>query len=306
MKNLPLLNVEVHFPDDPDDDSVRFSQTNARMIFLGYLSINSVLQPILSSDQHIEIIDDLFAKTRAYLTQIYPLRFRLEILENIFSLVFIQQGELKIGDTIESIEPSMSTTSIPISTPEKFLSSLQSNLTNDSLLTSTNLSTKTQLSDRRFDRDFDGQSTDDVSVCSSSVSSVSASQYGIYRTGLLIDQQVLHQLLIFLRDHLAEIRALHQRIQTKATDRPTVDRENSLDELFLGCSISNKEQFITRATKLNTILSETLWRYQLLTENKDSTGKQENRFDGSDNGENLLNNSTMKELILPPREYSIA
>lgn len=287
------------------DDSGRFSQTSARMIFLGYLSINSVLQAILSSDQTIEITDDLFGKTRAYLTQIHPLRFRLEILENIFSLMFIQQSELRVGETIESIEPSMSATSIPISTSEKFLSSLQSNFTNDSLLTSTNLSTRTQLSDRRFDRDFDGHSTDDVSVCSSSVSSVSASQYGIYRTGLLIDQQVLHQLLIFLRDHLSEIRALHQSIQTKAADRKTTNRENFLDESFLGCSILNKEQFVTRATKLNTILGETLWRYQLLTENKDPSGKQETRFDGSDTKENILNNSTMKELILPPRKYSI-
>lgn len=273
------------------------------MTFLGYLSINSVLQRILSSDQPFESTDDLFVKTRSYLAEIHPLRFRLELLENIFSLVFVQQSELKIDETIDMVEPSTNNSvSIPVSTPEKFLSSLQSNLTNDSLLTSTNLSTKTQLSDRRLNRDFEIQSTDDVSVCSSSMSSVSASYYGIDRTGLVIDQQVLYQLLIFLRDHLAEIRTLNQQIQSKATHRDIVYKEVLLEKAFLGCSIRNNEEFTTRATKLNTILSETLWRYQLLTANDETSTRQDNRLDGSENEENLLNNPTMKDLIFPARK----
>jgi hypothetical protein len=85
------------------------------MIFLGYLSTNSVVQRILLSEITNQT-DDLFSLTRTYLTQIFPLRFRLELLENIFSLVFIQQSELKIDETIDIIEQSSNTPSISLTT----------------------------------------------------------------------------------------------------------------------------------------------------------------------------------------------
>ena len=271
------------------------------MIFLGYLSVNSVVQRILSSDT--TPIDDLFSLTQTYLTQIFPLRFRLELLENIFSLVFIQQSELKIDETIEIIEQSSHTPSVSLTTSDKYLSSLQSNLTNDSFQASTNASIKTQISARKFDNDLDENTDDNASVCSSSMSSIGASQHhSIYRSGLLINQQVLYQLLIFLRDQLSEVRTLYQKIKDKAIDRDTVDFETALDKCFLGCSISTNEQFTSRTTKLNTIVSETLWRYQLLTANTIESSTQENKIDGQENDENLINNPTIKNLILPVRK----
>jgi len=272
------------------------------MIFLGYLSTNSVVQRILLSEITNQT-DDLFSLTRTYLTQIFPLRFRLELLENIFSLVFIQQSELKIDETIDIIEQSSNTPSLSLTTSDKFLSSLQSNLTNDSFHTSTNASIKTQISARKFDNDLDGNTDDNVSVCSSSMSSIGASHHhSIHRSGLLINQQVLYELLIFLRDQLLEVRTLYQKIKDKATDRDTVDFETSLDKCFLGCAIHTHEQFTSRATKLNTIVSETLWRYQLLTANTNGSGTQENKIDGQENDESLINNPTIKNLILPVRK----
>jgi len=273
------------------------------MIFLGYLAINSVLQRILSPNDNNEINNDLFSLTRTYLIQIYPLRFRLELLENIFSLIFIQQSELKIDENIEVIDPSTNTPSISLSTSDKFLSSTQSNLTNDSHHTSTNASIKTQISIRKVDNDLDENSADDVSLCSSSISSVGVSHHhSIYRSGLIIDQQVLYQLLIFLRDQLSEVRTLYQKIKDKATDRDTVDFETLLDKCFLGCSINTNEQFAPRATKLNTIISETLWRYQLLTANTDEISGSENKIDGQDNDDYLISNHNIKNLILPIRK----
>jgi len=268
------------------------------MIFLGYLSINSVIQRILSTDNNNNN-DDLFSLTRSYLTQISPLRFRLELLENIFSLVFIQQSELKVDETIEIIEQSTNTGSISLPTSDILISS------NDSFHVSTNASIKTQISVRKYDNnDFDEKSTDEVSVCSSSMSSVGAShQHSIYRSGLIIDQQVLYQLLIFLRDQLTEVRTLYQKIKDKATDRDTVDFETSLDKCFLGCSINTNEQFTTRATKLNTIVSETLWRYQLLTANTNELTGQDDKIDGQENDDCLISNSTIKNLILPTRKF---
>ncbi len=294
----------VRFTDVPPNaiESLRLPQTSASMIFLGYLAINSVVQRILSTDGNQS--DDLFSQTRSYLIQIYPLRFRLELLENIFSLVFIQQTELKADESIEGIEQSTNNTSITVSTPDRFVSSLQSNLTNDSFHTSTNASIKTQVSIRKFDNDLDEHDTDDVSVCSSSMSSVGASHHhSIYRSGLIINQQILYQILIFLRDQLSEVRTLNQKIKDKATDRDTVGYETSLDKCFLGCSINTNEQFTTRATKLNTIVSETLWRYQLLTANNNELTGQENRTDGHENEENLVSNPAIKTLILPVRKF---
>jgi hypothetical protein len=271
------------------------------MIFLGYLAINSVVQRLLSADNNT--LDDLFSQTRSYLTQIYPLRFRLELLENIFSLVFIQQSELKSDESTEGIEQSANNTSVTASTSDKFISSLQSNITNDSLHTSINASIKTEVSIRKFDNDIDENDTDDVSLCSSSMSSVGTSNYhSFYRTGLIINQQMLYQILIFLRDQLIEVRSLNQKIKDKALDRCTCDYETGLDKCFLGCSINTNEQFMTRATKLNTIVSETLWRYQLLTANTDEITGQDNRIDGPENEENLLNNPGIKSLILPVRK----
>jgi hypothetical protein len=267
------------------------------MIFLGYLSINSVVQRILSGDNDNNN-DDLFSLTRTYLIQIYPLRFRLELLENIFSLVFIQQSELKIDETVEVIEQSTNTASLSLPTSDIILSS------NDSFHALTNASTKTQVSVRKSDNDINENSTDEISVCSSSISSVGASHHqSIYRSGLIIDQQILYQLLIFLRDQLSEVRTLYQKIKDKATDRDTCDFEASLDKCFLGCSININEQFTTRATKLNTIISETLWRYQLLTSTTNELTGQDNKIDGQDNFDCLINNPTIKELILPVRKF---
>jgi hypothetical protein len=293
----------IDAPPSPSE-SLSLPQTTASMIFLGYLSINSVIQHILSADNKIQIDNDLFALTKTYLTQIFPLRYRLELLENIFSLVFIQQSELKIDETVEIIEQSPHVTSISLSTSDKYISSLQSNQTTDSLYESTNASIRTQISVRRFDNDIDENSGDNISVCSSSMSSVGASHHhSIYRTGLLINQQVLYQLLIFLRDQLIEVRSLHQKIKDKATDRGTVDFETTLDKCFLGYSSNSNEQFATRATKLNTIVSESLWRYQLLTANTEESSLQEKKNDGQENDEILISNSTIKNLILPLRKF---
>ncbi|CAF4755899.1 unnamed protein product, partial [Rotaria magnacalcarata] len=56
---------------------------------------------------------------------------------------------------------------------------------------------------------------------------------------------------------------------------------------FQGCSISTSEQFTSRAGKLNKTLSETSWRYQLLTSDTSGTSSQENKIDGQDNDDNL-------------------
>ncbi|CAF2871937.1 unnamed protein product [Rotaria sp. Silwood2] len=300
----PTKEKRVRFTDTPTNaiELLRLPQTTASMIFLGYLSINSVIQRILSStDNNTNQTDnDLFSSTRTYLIQIFPLRFRLELLENIFSLIFIQQSELKIDETVEIIEQSINTTSNSVSPSDKFFSSIQSNLTNDSFHTSTNASIRTQVSVRRFDNDVDENIDDNVSICSSSMSSVGASHpHSIHRSGLLIDQQVLYKLLIFLRDQLTEVRTLYQKIKDKATDRDTVDFETSLDKCFQGYSISTNEQFTTRATKLNTTVSETLWRYQLLTANTVESSTQENKIDELDNDDSLVCNPTIKNLILP-------
>ncbi|CAF3740585.1 unnamed protein product [Rotaria sordida] len=299
----------VRFTDTPTNviELLRLPQTTASMIFLGYLSINSVVQRILSSTDNNnnnndanQTDNDLFSITRTYLNQIFPLRFRLELLENIFSLIFIQQSELKTDESIEIIEQSINTTSNSISPSEKLFSSIQSNLTNDSFHTSTNASIKTQISIRKFDNDIDENNDDNISIGSSSMSSVSASQhYSIYRSGLLIDQQVLYKLLIFLRDQLSEVRTLYQKIKDKATDRTTVESETLLDKCFQGYSINTNEQFTIRATKLNTTVSETLWRYQLLTTNTIESSTQENKIDGQDNDDSLVSNPTIKNLILP-------
>ncbi|UJR25727.1 hypothetical protein I4U23_007079 [Adineta vaga] len=291
----------VRFIDNPTNplDTVGLSQTTASMIFLGYLSINSVIQRILSTDTHLEATD-LFSLTKTYLSKIYPLRFRLELLENIFSLVFIQQSELKIDETIEIIEQSVNTQSSSLTASDKFLSSLQSNLTNDSFHTSTNASIKTQLSSRRFDNDLDENTEDNASVCSSSMSSIGASHHhSIYRSGLLISQHVLHQLLTLIRDQLSEARTLHQKIKDKAIDRETVDGETALDRCFLGCSIRTSEQFLSRASKLSNIVSEALWRYQLLTTNANDLLLQENKHDRLEAQDDLIYNPTIKKLLLP-------
>ena len=183
---------------------------------------------------------------------------------------------------------------------DKFLSSVQSNITNDSLHTSANASVKTQVSIRRIDNDLDEQTDDNVSVCSSSMSSVGASQHqSIYRTGFLIDQHVLHQLLTFIRDQLAEVRSLYQKIKDKATDRGTVDFETSLEKCFIGCTSNNNDHFTTRASRLNTTISESVWRYQLLTANTNEGSTQENKNDGQENEDCLVDNPTIKSLILP-------
>ncbi|CAF0855042.1 unnamed protein product [Adineta ricciae] len=292
----------VHFEDDPIHllEGVGSPQITASMIFLGYLAINSVAQRILSTDNQTDT-SDLFSTTKSYLSKIYPLRFRLEILENVFSLVFIQQSELKIDESIEIIEQSTNTHTSSLTTSDRFLSSLQSNLTNDSFHTSTNASIKTQLSTRKFDNELDENTDDNVSACSSSMSSVGASHHhhSMYRTGLLINQEVLHQLLTFICDQLDEARTLYQKIKDKAIDRGTVDVEKALDKWFLNCSITTSEQFANRASKLSNIVREAVWRYQLLTTDTKQSATEETKIDGQEKELDLVYNPTIKKQILP-------
>ena len=304
------LLAGVRFIDAPTNaiEFLSLSQATALMIYLGYLSINSVIQRVLSPEGSGEQVEsDMFALTKSYVSQIFPLRFRLELLENIFSLLFIQQSELKLDEAVEVNEQSTHTASISLSTSDRFLSSQQSNVTNDSLRVSTSASIKTQISVRRFDTEMDEDNDDAASVCSSSMSSAGVNSHpSMYRNGLLISQQVLYHLLIFLRDQLTEVRVLHQKIKDKATDRDSVDLETSFDKCFHGYPISPDEQFTTRATKLNTIVSETLWRYQLLTANSVDVPSKEKSIDDDsddhhDNG-SVIENSTIKNLILPLRK----
>lgn len=305
--------IGVRFADEPlpTIETLPLPQTVASMIFYGYLSIDSVVERISpsadkSKNKTNQTGADLFSTARENLPKIFPLRFRLEILENIFSLIFLQQNELKIDDTTEIVEQSVNTASASLSPIENLLlSSMQSNFTNESFHSSTNISMKTQLSVRKFDNELDENVDDNASVCSSSMSSVGASNYhSMNRTGLLIDQQVLYQLLSFLRDQLVEIRNLHQKIKDKSIDRATVSIEASLDRSFHGYSISTSEQFTSRATKLHTIVSETLWRYQLLTANTNESTSQENKIDRQDKDDGLVDNPIIKKLILPVRKLN--
>ena len=304
LDELPFV-VGVRFSDDPPNptESLPLPETSASMIYMGYLSVNSVVRRVLSVETDPSTDDDIFALTRSYLTQIFPLLFRLELLENIFSLVFIQQSELKAEETVDIVEPSAYTRSMSLSNSDRFLSSAQSNVTNDSLQASTNASVKTQMSLPRLDGEAEEDQEDNVSVCSSSMSSAGVTHpSSIYRSGLLIDPQVFYQLLVLLNEQLAEARSLHQKIYGKAIDRPTVDFETSLDKYFWDASINSEEQFASRSGKLSSILSETLWRHRLLTGTTVDSSSQENRVDGQESTDSLINNPAIKSLILPLRK----
>ena len=275
------------------------------MIYHGYLAINSVIQRVLSLDPNPDANTDLFATAKSYLTQVFPLRFRLELLENIFSLIFIQQSELKIEETIDIIEQSTHSISTSLSNSEKLISSTRSNGLEDSLLTSRNASNRPQLSNGRSIQDLEelGADDDNVSICSSSMSSAGAShQNGMYRSGLLIDQEALFHLLNFVREQIAEIRSLSQKIKDKGIDRDTVTLETSLDKFFNGHTIASNEQFDSRATKLSKIVSDVLWRYNLLTSNPNDQSKHDGRQNGQDNDDRIVYDTTIKNLMLPLRK----
>lgn len=273
------------------------------MIYLGYLAVNSVVQRILAVENDPATDSDPFALTKSYLTQIRPLRFRLELLENIFSLVFIQQSELKAEESADVNEPSTYSRSMSLSNSDRFLSSIQSNLTNDSLQASTNLSIKTQVSLRQLTDEVEEDHEDNASVCSSSMSSAGAAHSSIHRSGLLIDAELFHRLLIFLSDQVTEVRSTHQKINEQAIDRDTVDVERALDKYFRGCSIESDEQFATRSAKLSSILGEAAWRHDLLTKNTEDSSSQENRIDGQESNDSLTSSPAIKSLILPLRKF---
>jgi hypothetical protein len=307
------LLIGVRFTDAPVNviESLRSPQTATSMIYLGYLSINSVIEQILPVERYNHVNQsDRFASTKKHLTQIFPLRFRLELLENIFSLIFIQKTELKVDESMDIVERSSNTPSISLSNSDKFISSLQSNRSYDGPPISGNASIQTQISARQSNNEFiddpDDDNDDNVSVYSSSMSSAGASNpHTSYRNGYLIDQDVLYQLLIFLHDQIAEVRSLSQKIKDKATDRDTVDLENSLDKCFHVYSIPSKEHFTSRATKLSTMISEALWRYQLLTMTTSDVSTNEHHIDGQDVDDTFVSNSTIKMLIIPNRKCSI-
>lgn len=288
-------------------DSLRLPQMASSMIYLGYLTINHVVQHVVAVDPNMDENVDLFATTKSYLTQIFPLRFRLEVLENIFSLIFIQQSELKLDDAIDIVEPCSRSVSTSLSNSEKLSLPTHGNSIEDSLVTSTNASIRPQLSFGRSLRELDDDhnNDDNVSVCSSSMSSAGAShQHGFYRSGVLIDQQVLHQLLNFVRDQITELKSLANKIKEKGIDRDTVTLETALDKFFSRHTIGPNEQFESRAAKLNTIVSEAIWRYRLLTTNPKDSSKQDNRTNGQENDDCLVNDVTIKNMILPLRKSS--
>lgn len=307
LKDYTVL-LAVTFIDERKypDETLGLPQIIASMIFYGYLAINSVVQHILSpSSNNDQTDEDLFSSIQKYLTNMYPLRFRLEILENIFSLIFIQQNELKLkhDEQVDIIEQSANTASTSLSTSEKFFASLHSNLAAESINTSTNVSIRTQMSSRRVDKELEINTDESASVCSSSVSSVSVSQHhSLHRSGYLIDQEYLQKLLMFLQDQVTEVKTLNQKIRDKAIDRNTREYEELLDQSFHGCSIKTPEQLSEKISKLGKTISQALWRYQIITTDKAATEKRENSIDGQDSDDNLVYNHSVKNLILPTRK----
>ncbi|CAF0745436.1 unnamed protein product [Didymodactylos carnosus] len=262
-----LTKKKVRFTDDRNSYqlSLSLSQTISTILFTGYLSIANVLQIILPPLTQIRN-DDSIKLIKSYLNQLYPLRFRLEILENIFSLIFLQQNQLKIDETI--ITTTMPTTreQISLSSSDKYISaSIRSHISNESLHVSITSRNNLSLDGQTISQNEADDDDEHLSIYSSSLSSVSnltGNMSYLYKSGYLIDQNVLCEILLMLRDQMNELRTLYQAIQNKSIDRETNELETSLDQCFI-CSIKT-DQFYGRLVKLNTIISEILWRYQLL------------------------------------------
>ncbi|CAF1082231.1 unnamed protein product, partial [Didymodactylos carnosus] len=304
---------KVRFTDAINDQPL--SQTILTILFTGYLSIANVLQLILSPSSQIRN-DDALKLIKSYLNQLYPLCFRLEILENIFSLIFLQQNDLKLDEIITTTIIPTTTEQISLSSSDKYISaSMRSQISNDSLhvsITSRNNLSMT-IDGRPMSQNEDNNDDDEhLSVYGSSVSSASnltSTMSYLYKSGYLIDQNILYELLMMLRDQMNELRTLHQGIQNKAIDRDTIELETNLDKCFI-CSIKS-DQFHGRSVKLNTIISEVLWRYQLLTTTTTTTMPLTNNAElkndtiaSTKNGEKT--NFSLKNLIIPLRKITEA
>lgn len=286
----------VRFLDTPPSlvETLRSPQTIAAMIYLGFLSVNLIIQQIISP---IENVSSIVEKAKFFLDQIFPLCFRLELLENIFSLIFLENMHLKGEEPNETIDPSNNTASNSMSPSEKLFSSSQNQQT------TINQDIKTFDSLNMNDVEIDENLDEDYSIGSSSMSSTGGStSASIYRNGFLIDEETLTQLLIFLGEQVTQTGNLYQKIRKKEVDRETVHLETSLEKSFQGYSIGPNEQFASRTSKLKLLINESLWRCQLLTTEKDRTLSNDfPRSEEQENQQTIIVNQTVKQTILSLR-----
>ena len=192
-----------------------------------------------------EVLERL-QEAKVYISLLYPLNYRLEILENIFSLLFLTSEDVRALRHQDEIRASS------VSSASERHRSNSAGLSESSNLTSLL------------------QSDCDFSATLSSVAIIRS------RHGFLINEKVAGDLLSVLQDSMFEMRAARFVLTQPAASRAVPTLQPSA--IRSSISPSSAQQ---RAAKLEQYINEARWRLQLVSSKHGiETGKTSSRTDG--------------------------
>ena len=183
----------------------------------------------------IEVLDRL-QEAKACVSLLYPLNYRLEILENIFSLLFLTSEDLRPLTQSDSVRHRSSFTST--ASAGRHGSTCSSNGPSGGSL---NMPPQPRQSDGEF---------------SAALSSVALLRS---KHGFLVSERVAGDLLSVLQDSMFEMRAARYVLT-----QPTTSGMTNLQPGAIQCSI-NASSAQQRSAKLEQYINEARWRLQLVS-----------------------------------------
>ena len=216
-------------------------------------------------DESMELgITQRLHKAAEFVSLIQPLNFRLEILENIFSLLFLKYEDIVECKKLSAFDTSLLTT-------------------DDVKETETGSNLQTEQALKRLQKL--GQETPSA-----------------FATGFIVNEQFANELLTILQDCLLDLTSAKyaMRRQSSASglqvSEQASDMEMMLDSAHMNCAIS-QSSFHQHITRLKHYINEAKWRLQLVASKM--IPKQERLSeDDSDNEtpEHHINNITSPEV----------
>lgn len=199
----------------------------------------------IQSEYNDFIIENLNS-VRKILNKIEPFKFRLEIIENIYSLIYLMTSHLKDDNDDEEEHNEIEFSDSQISQPDLDIETSfnKDNLEFNSIYGNANNRSRAS-SCAGLSQKSDIRTTDESDF---------ARKNGTGGGDFLVNEFLCRDILYVLRDTLLDFRK-NQRTS------------NSDIEIFINCSIDNNDELNSKLNKLNDLVNETLWRFQLVKPN---------------------------------------
>uniref|UniRef100_T1KEX8 FYVE-type domain-containing protein n=1 Tax=Tetranychus urticae TaxID=32264 RepID=T1KEX8_TETUR len=212
------------------------------MIWYGYLAVKLAVMWIFNNNSTEEEIIDLPNQISSLINKILPLSFRLEVLENLYSLLFLTSRDV--------IEPYLPGSSEEIYTDEN--GSQQQETSDDIIEISSVKTTPATASDSIY-----SNSSLNASSILPALSDSSSSTF-------MFPNSLIPAYLILLKDCVLKAQASLFAFKRRLNDSKTETSEKGFNDVFVESAIVGYDECKSRLRSLMDYINDSQWRYSVI------------------------------------------